>query len=135
MLDKTSLDPFTLNIIERIDPRVRDSLSPNQMEAIAEAIRTSHIAKRHAVDFRARVPLFFARFYIVFLMGRDQRALTRQEERRRLAWTELLVGAFFGLLFASPFLLLLFFILYFVKSSLGIDILPNSHLTDILKPH
>lgn len=133
MIDRDSLDPFTSHLIDRIDPKVRDSLTPNQFSAIIEAVRASRPMSGHPVDIRGVIPLFFARFYFVFLMGRDRRSASRRVERKRLTAVSLFAWTMFLLVVASPFIVIVMLLLYYLKSSLGIDLFPESHLSDVLK--
>jgi hypothetical protein len=85
---------------------------------------------------RVTLHLFFERLYFVLLIGKDRRKSTRKllvERRQRASF---MAGAvFIGILFLNVFMTVTvvgFFILYFVKSFLGIDIFPDMHLWDFL---
>ena len=43
------MDPFTYHVMERIDPKVRASLTPVQLSAIKEAISGSRPSKKHPI--------------------------------------------------------------------------------------
>jgi hypothetical protein len=125
------LDPFTANMVRQIDPKVRDSLTPAQVEAIVDAMANTG-GEDHVIDVRRGIPLFLSRYYFVFLVGRDQRpAVQRTEAARgkRVSWVG---GLLFALLVASPFLLLVFLFVYLLKLLLGVDLFPHFHLYDIL---
>jgi hypothetical protein len=124
------MDPFTDDIIHRIDPKVRDSLSPSQLSAITEAIQTSD-AGTFPVDCRGVIPLFFARYYFILLIGRDRTATMRKTERFRRQRYSLMGGVLFASLVALPFLLLVFTFLYLLKYAWGLDFIPDFHLYDI----
>ena len=132
MNDNTSTDAFTEHVLRRIAPEVRASLSPGQSEAIADAIRSSQSQKQHPIDIRGFFPLFFARYYFVFFMGRDQRRTTRAIETERRQKVALAGKVLFFISVFSPFILLIFLFLYVLKSVLGIDIFPNRHFWEIL---
>lgn len=130
MKENSWIDPFTDNIIGRIDPKVRASLTPNQLSAIVKAIKDPNTIK-HPIDIRGVIPLYFARYFFVFMVGRDRRAARgRAEEFRRqqASWMGLVV---FALFISVPFLLVLFLFLYMLKVIWGWDILPDFHLWDI----
>lgn len=132
MVHKDPLDPFTHHLIENLDPKVRDSLTPNQLSAIIDAARASRPETKHLVDLRGVIPLFYSRYYFVFLMGRDRRSAARRTEKQRRRWTSLWAWTLFLVVASLPVLLVIFTLLYFLKSSLGIDLLPDQHLTDII---
>ena len=132
MTENAPMDPFTQHVIDRIDPKVRASLSPYQFSNIEKAIRESRPLQGHPVDIRGVIPLFFARYYYVFLMGRDRRLATRRKEQIRKS-NYLSKVALLILIGMGPFLLLTLFILYMLKSILGINLLHDTHLIDFLK--
>jgi hypothetical protein len=130
MNEKSSIDPFTDNILRRMDPKVRNSLSPAQLSGIIEAIRTP--AKIYPIDFRGVIPLFFARYFFVLLVGRDRRiSMNRAEQFRRsqASWMGAILFVFF---LSLPILMVLFLFLYLLKVIWGWDFLPNFHLWDFL---
>lgn len=132
MIDEDSLHPYTVQLIKNIDARVRDSLTPNQMAAIVEASEASRKLGQHPVDLRGVIPLYFAKYYFVFLMGRDRRSISRKQEKRRLEWTSLLAWTLFITVISLPFIVLLVTLLYLFKSSLGLDFIPDEHVSDLL---
>jgi hypothetical protein len=98
-------------------------------------VNTQSIEANHLIDARFNVSLFFGRFYLVFQFGRDRRE-TRQSifaERRRKAHVAMSLMMFSLLtLDIIAFLPGLFFLLYILKSALGINLFPNKHLWDFL---
>ena len=95
--------------------------------------RTHRIKEKraHRIDFRGTIPLFFRRYYFVILIGRDTRQETQKieaERRYRIQKVNNTISAFF-LLF--PFLIVLFLLLYYLKSALGINIMPVRHFQDL----
>ena len=132
MAEEKIYDPFTQHVIDKIDPKVLRSLSPSHFSSIEKAIRESRPLQGHPVDVRGVIPLFFARFYYVFLMGRDRRLSTRREEQVRHrnypSKTALLV--LFGM---GPFLVFILLISYLLKSAFGVNFIEDSHLMDFLK--
>lgn len=126
------IDPYAQSVIDRIDPKIRQSLSSVQLSAIAAAIGQVRNGKNHRIDWRGSIPLFFARYYYVVLLGRDLRLETRYVEidrrQRSLLFIEYLVKAAIALFLA----VVLLFLLYLLKSAMGINIFPNKHLQDFL---
>ena len=131
MKPRIEVDPFTDNIIHRIDPKIRDTLSTTQVTAIIAAIRNPE--KIRPIDIRGIIPLYFARYFFVLLIGRDKRAVMEREEHMRRKKASWLGGILFALLVSLPFLLLLFVFLYLLKYFAGVDIVPDFHLWEIFE--
>jgi len=131
MKPRIEVDPFTDNIIRRIDPKIRDTLSTTQVTAIIAAIRNPE--KIRPIDIRGIIPLYFARYFFVLLIGRDKRAVMEREEHMRRQKASWLGGILFAILVSLPFLLLLFVFLYLLKYFAGVDIVPDFHLWEIFE--
>jgi len=126
------IDPLADDIFERIDPKIRDSLSPTQLSAISEAVRTSG-SGTFLINFRGVIPFFFAKYYFVFLLGRDHTAVRRKTETFRRQRYSLMGGIMFAFLVGLPFFLLLLTFLYLLKYVAGVDFVPNFHIYDIFR--
>lgn len=132
MSENKWIDPFSDGIIQRIDPKVRDSLTPAQLAAIKEAIKSPRKPIR-PIDVRGIIPLYFARYFFVLLVGRDRRAsVVRDEEfrRHRSSWVS---GLFFSVFVACPLVVLILIFLYLLKYIGGWNIMPDEHFWDIFK--
>jgi hypothetical protein len=57
----------------RLPADLAASFSPAQLDAVALHFAMRH-RPRHAIDWRHRVALPFARFYVILLAGREHRA-------------------------------------------------------------
>jgi len=123
---------FTDFVLNKISPDVRNSLTEKQLHEIENAIAAGSPLKKHPIDIRGIIPLFFAKYYFVFLLGRDKRTNTRSIEKGRRKEGDFFASTLFFLFFTFPLILLLFTVLYITKSELGIDIFPNSHLFEML---
>lgn len=126
------IDVYTEHVMSNIDPAVFSSLNLLQIQAVEIAVSSSAPFRRHGVDLRGTLRLYFAQFYFVILMGRDRRIdISNREAGRR--YQAGVVSAFIMLYtlicIALPVVLLL---LYGIKSWLGIDLFPDQHLSDIL---
>lgn len=128
MNNDKNIDAFTYHIMKNIDSNTRNSLSPLQLSAIKEAIRASQPKKKHPVDIRGVINLFFIRYYFVFLMGRDRRIYTEEIEIERRQNVALLGNIIYLIFVISPFILLILIALYFLKIGLGIDLFPGKHM-------
>ena len=69
-------DPFIEHYFRRIDPRVAETFTAEQCEAIKTMFGARGIAK-HAVEVRRSIPIGRGRFYLVLLLGRERRTLGR----------------------------------------------------------
>lgn len=121
------VDPFTQHVFSQLDPKVFASLNLVQLEALRAAIGASAPGKQHPVDIRLTPSFYFARFYIVLLMGRDRRSATRNIEdarRRHMSGMSLAVMAYLLVVIAVPIALVT---LYLLKSFAGIDLIPGQH--------
>ncbi|SMF54620.1 hypothetical protein SAMN02745866_03473 [Alteromonadaceae bacterium Bs31] len=125
------LDAYTQHVMSSIDPLVFKSLNLHQLREIRAAISANAPFRRHAVDVRGTLPLYFSRYYFVFLMGKDRRVATRDKELQRVVLARgfsLLFFIYITILLAIPLFLLL---LYGLKVLLGIDLFPAFHLKDL----
>ncbi len=129
-------DPFSDNIIHEIPIEVRDSFSPTQMNALIDALRKERLNAKHLIDARFTIPLFFTRYYAVFLLGRDLRAHKKQTlvDRRSKGslFSKMTLITLLIVNGSIVLLLLSFFAAYLAKSMLGIDLFPDMHLWDFL---
>jgi len=125
------MDPFTYHVMERIDPKVRASLTPAQLSAIKEAIRANRPLNKHPIDIRGIIPVFFVRYYFVFMSGRDRRLYTKRIEEKRRWLTSLSGGLTLFILGVAPLILIIVLLLYLIKCTFGINIMPETHLKDL----
>jgi hypothetical protein len=132
MIGKKSNDPFTYHVMESINPEIRASFTPRQLEAVEEAISTGGREKNLSINLRGTIPLIFARYHLVMLMLRDRRCgVTRKEKKikKKMTAARALLLSFF---LCWPILLVLFLVIYFLKRHVGIDFMPGEHLFEML---
>jgi hypothetical protein len=129
-------DPFSNNIIQDIPKIIWDSFTADQSNALLDALRKERINARHLINSRFTIPLFFTRYYTVFLLGKDHRAHSQETlvNRRRKGSLFTSIAFAFLLILNTGIVLLLLTLLstYLAKSMLGIDLFPNMHLWDFL---
>jgi hypothetical protein len=70
-------DPFLEKFFSRIHPTVAQSFTPAQIAAIKLAFGARTWGS-HKIDIRLSFPLFWRRYYIVWLAGREQRPPERR---------------------------------------------------------
>jgi hypothetical protein len=120
------------HFLRRLDPTVRASLSETQLDAIRDAMGDVEREKQHTLDIRGIIPLFFARYYFVFLLGRDRRFERRDGTRRRtlaVVW-----GVCLSAIMLSPVIVFVFVLFYLVKLIFGVDLIPDSPPWRMFKP-
>ena len=129
-----SLDAYTRFVLSQIEPEVIASLTEHQSTCICRALEKARPITKHAVDIRGVIPLFFVRYYFVLLAGRDRRSNTGDRERHRRDALSKMVGATLLLtLVVLPVTILVFAAGYAMKTFLGIDMIPGTHLPDLLR--
>ena len=137
-MSEPALDPFADHVIQGMPPEVRATFSPEQLAAVQQALAQAQqcARARHLVDLRFCVPLYWARYYVVLLLGRDQRRHVREVlvDRRSRGGQFLRALLLLTLLALTTlgFAVAVFYTLYLLKSYLGIDIYPDKHLRDML---
>lgn len=132
----TNNDPYTNAIINSIPEEIRDSFTSEQTRALLQAFSHAQHRSQHIVDVRFQIPLYFAQYYVVILMGRDLRThiqdtlINRRQRSGRAAQIGFIVLMFWLLI--AGLSVTAFIGLYLVKSSIGIDLFSDQHLADFL---
>ncbi len=121
--------------LETLDPEVRSSFTAQQLESVSELLEAA-IPKPapKLVDLRFGVDLLLARFYVVLFVGKDRRQQARSHMPEPIARLGNVIAAVM-LLIGLNLLISLFILLlaYLIKSAVGIDLSPDSHLADQLR--
>lgn len=129
-------DPFTNNVINSIPVNMRETFSDEQLDALQQALAKVHSRSRHLLDVRVQISLYWTRYYIVFLLGRDMRSHVQEIllNRRQRSSRAVQIGfiALAGWFLIAGISVTGFIVLYLLKSALGIDIFPDKHLSDFL---
>ena len=122
--------------ISRIPHKTLSSLSVEQLNDVRSALVAQTNETRHSLDIRIRLPLFFRAYYFVLFAGRDRRRKTYNLELNRIERLPIGLRRSVYLLVSGSLLLTVLVVLtatlYLVKSFAGIDLMPNSHLSDYL---
>jgi uncharacterized membrane protein YidH (DUF202 family) len=118
--------------MRRVPDEVRAALTVEQLQAIRQAVFDSRPGQNHSIDIRVTLPLFFVRYYLILQSGRDRRSATRNaEDRRRRAANQLFDWTVIAVVLFNV-IQVVFLILYFIKSFLGINLFPHDHLIDFI---
>ena len=132
MIKPRGAESYVTSVLDRMDPHVRASLSESQRHELVKALVVSRRA--HTLDVRGVLPLYFARYYLVFQFGRDRRLERHRIEQERRLRAILAGNVVFFIVAISPLIVLALIGLYFFKAALGIDLLPDFHLPNLLMP-
>jgi hypothetical protein len=122
--------PVAEKILQRLDPEILNSLTAKQIEAIATLLSQitlgSSAQRPKVIDIRFVVDLIVTRFYLVLLVGKDQR---QRKRSRRLTGITKIGNAIAAVLLLVAANLVISAIIglsaYLIKSALGIDLLPG----------
>ncbi len=126
------MDPFAAYVFNNLSSDMLDSLTDEQIEALAEAIARQRGAGRHAAEIRGLIPLFFARYYYVILVGRDRRSkydAVPHQRRKKANW---LANILLVVLLSPAILIVMVAVLYAIKVAFGLNLIPGFHLPDYL---
>ena len=138
MQDRTreSSEVFADFTISRIPHKTLSSLSVEQLNDVRAALVAQTSETRHSLDIRIRLPLFFRAYYLVLFAGRDKRRKTHNLELNRIERLPVGLRRSVYLLISGSLLMTALTVfaaaLYLAKSFAGIDLMPNSHLSDYL---
>jgi len=119
--------------LSRMDEDILRSFSTKQIWEIKKAINyATGRPSRKIIDVRFTIPMILARYYFVLFIGRDIRSRKRYHDLPAPVHTANFV---FGTLLLACIILfgaaVLLALLYVFKCRLGIDILPDKHLSDL----
>ncbi|PKG98741.1 3-phosphoshikimate 1-carboxyvinyltransferase [Paraglaciecola sp. MB-3u-78] len=115
-------DPALQNLLAKVPDRVKETFTEEQLSYLRNA-SINRQWRNHSVDLRGTIPWFKYRYYYVFIAGKNNRELSRAEQKAsRIIIAVFLVGFLcvsitFGLL-----------ALYLLKSALGINLFDNFSL-------
>ena len=128
-------DVLTQHLWEAIPPETLRSLHPDQYRALKQAFQTA--PKRHWIDIRGIIPLYFTQFYFVFMFGPDRRRETREVLYERRQTVREGTAKLIGSVALGVFLILLglsaFAVWYVFKCLVGADIIPGFSLSQYLR--
>ncbi|MEO3427683.1 hypothetical protein AAFN88_02425 [Pelagibius sp. CAU 1746] len=97
-----SRDPFIDHYFKRIDPRVAETFTHEQREAIKAMFGARGMAQ-HAVEVRRSLPIGRRRYYLVLLLGRERRTFGRLHAEGAISGSFNLLGyAITAALWALP---------------------------------
>ena len=92
-------------ILNKIDPTIRQSFTPEQLTAIGQAIQQNWPQKtKHLLDVHSTFSLIIRRFYLAFSFGRDSRKDSHEmavERRTKTTPRDVFVSSLIILSFAA----------------------------------
>lgn len=69
-------------VFDNLPIDMRETLSEDQVGALAEALRKTGWRKNHPVNIRLSIPLLFTRIYVTVIAGSEKREPTRRAEEK-----------------------------------------------------
>jgi hypothetical protein len=112
-------DPVILKLLDKVPANMRSSFSDEQLLALKIAVG-GRTWGTHVVDLRWTLKWWRWHYYFVFLTGRNRRNLSARERKIELASGALVLAVFLSI--STVFGI---FVLYILKSALGIDLIPS----------
>ncbi|EIC21082.1 hypothetical protein [Thiorhodovibrio frisius] len=106
----------------RIPAEVQESFSEEQLSCLKVALGARSWGT-HAIDWRGTLKFMRHRYYVVFLLGRNRRELSRAEQQ-----VGLFMQAAFLTIFLTFSILTGLLTLYLAKSAAGINLIPGFSL-------
>lgn len=131
MSSRTEPDVLADMVVRDVPPRVRATMTEEQIKAVRSAVERSATKRRHAIDVRFVLPLLFTQIYVVLLVGKDTRTATLLDQEERRARAGFHVSAVAIAIASAIAIAAAFAALYVMKSSLGLDLF-DGHLKDYL---
>ena len=109
-------DVLAENLLNKIDPSIRQSFTPEQLTAIRKVIQENWPKKKkHLYDVHSTISLLIKRFYFVFSVGKDTRSEAEEidiERRTKTSPRDVIISA----LVVTGFLGLLILVYYVLPS-------------------
>ncbi|HBE04093.1 MAG: hypothetical protein A2096_11125 [Spirochaetes bacterium GWF1_41_5] len=133
VINKKAVDSYIECLIKRLKPETIASLTEVQLNDLKTAIRETHENTNHILDWRGLLPFFFRRYYFVFIMGRDKRKPGKTKEASRGRKVSVFANLFFIVIITMPIFIIFSFLLYLIKTALGVDIVQTAHLPELIK--
>jgi len=120
------------DVINTMDADVRDSLTAIQLSAVRELVAAAlPKPSPKIVDLRFGIDLLISRFYIVLFVGKDRRQSRRSYVPSPVTRIGNVIVAIALLVGINVLISMgIFLLAYLTKSAVGIDLFPDSHLSD-----
>ena len=120
----SQMDEAVSNILQRMPQNVAESFTEEQLSHLHSALG-ARSWKKHPVDLRTTFPVPFvkSRIYLVLLLGRNRRELSRREKQISAITFMIFLLVFVGI--STLFGLL---VLYLLKSAAGINLIDGYSL-------
>lgn len=117
---------------EQINASIESSLSYEQKEEVKRILKQAVKVPSKKIVSTEITFWFFKRFYIVFYLGFDRRKRRRKFEGGAVGFSlHILTKLFIYFVLWGATAVVLFFVVYYTKIVLGIDIYPEKHLPEL----
>jgi hypothetical protein len=115
-------DPALQNLLAKVPDRVKATFTEEQLSYLRNA-SINRQWRNHSVDLRGTIPWFKYRYYYVFIAGKNNRELSRAEQK-----ASRVINATFLAVFLTISITLGLIVLYLIKSALGVNLLEGFSL-------
>jgi len=124
--EKPRSDPFVEDVLRCMPKKVARTLTQQQWEGFREAMNRCLDPRRRLIDLRIPIPLYFYRFYLIFILGRDARGRVNRmlyERRRGANIVASIIAFLFFILVIASLGILAYHLIQYVK---GVDVIPKN---------
>jgi hypothetical protein len=120
-------DPFVQKFFARIPPETAATFTDTQLAELKRVFQ-GRVEEQHAVDIRLSVPIFKRRFYLVYLLGKENRRLKRVQPAASTSANKILLTISGFVLITS-----LFGTLYVANKFWGTNIPPQQAIKESIR--
>ena len=115
-------DPIIKSFLERIPASFDSNYTDNQLEGLKIAL-TERYKRKHLINFKISLGLVKWRYYFIIIAGKDLRSFGSSNKVLIKATKKLVLTTTI-----SVITLVILFLIYLIKSALGIDFFPGFSL-------
>jgi mRNA-degrading endonuclease RelE of RelBE toxin-antitoxin system len=129
-LNQTNLqeDPLVKKILARIPTQTAATFTDVQLAELKRVFK-ERVNKKSAVDMRLSIPFFKRRFYLVLLMGKENRSLQRLKNSDFQ-----IVNSFLSVIYALAIISSFLGALFYIEKELQIDAFPYNQIQKVIDP-
>lgn len=120
-------DPFVQTFFGRIPPETAATFTDTQLAELKRVFQ-GRVEQQHAVDIRLSVPIFQRRFYLVYLLGKENRRLKRVQPAASTSANKILLTISSFILITS-----LFSTLYVATKIWGTNMPPQQAIKESIR--
>lgn len=119
---------------EQMRPLIKDGLNYEQEKEIKQVLkRAIKVPSKKMIDLEVTF-WFFKRFYFVIYLGVDKRKALKffdaQHNHKLVQW---FLNSFVSVILWTATLFVMAFVVYYFKSTIGIDLVPDQHTNEMIQ--